>query len=58
VTPLTSLVVVKPDSKEKGDFDDADDMADKKITFRYQQKVTLILFMRILMIITKNTSSD
>jgi hypothetical protein len=29
VTPLTSLVVVKPDSKEKGSFDNADDLADK-----------------------------
>jgi hypothetical protein len=54
VTPLTSLVVVKPDSKEKGDFDDADEMAEKKITFRYQEKVTLLLFMRILMIVIKN----
>jgi len=35
VTPLTSLVVVKPDSKEKGDFDDADEMAENKIKFRY-----------------------
>ncbi len=40
VTPLTSLVVVKPGSKEKGDFDDADEMAEKKITFRYQRKNT------------------
>jgi hypothetical protein len=40
VTPLTSLVVVKPGSKEKGDFDDADEMAEKKITFRYHRKNT------------------
>ena len=35
VTPLTSLVVVKPDSKEKGNFGDADETSDsqKKINF-------------------------
>jgi hypothetical protein len=34
VTPLTSLVVVKPDSKEKGNFGDADDVGTDKIVFR------------------------
>ena len=36
VTPLTSLVVVKPDSKEKGNFGDADESSSdsfKKINF-------------------------